>query len=87
MARGQQHDWIYYSTLSHCATGGVGSRAPPRAGTCLRPPKAALPDALEGTRSPHPRRRGAGRHRQMVDRPCRSKLFSFYPVGTLLVVR
>ena len=78
---------MYYATLSHCATGGVGRRAPHRADTCLHPPTAASPDALEGPRSPHPRRHGVGLHRRMVDRPRRSKYFSFHPVGTLLVVR
>ena len=43
--------------------------------------------ALEGPRSPHPRRHGEGPHRFVVDRPSRSKSSPFYPVGTLLVVR
>ena len=89
MARGRQRDWIYYATWSHCVTGRVGSRAPSRTDACLHPPKAlqGLPDALEGPRSPHSPRRREGPHRRMVDRPSRSKSFSFHPIGTLLVVR
>ena len=87
MARGRQRDWIYYATWSHCVTGRVGSRSSSRMDACLHPPKAALPDALEGPRSPYPRRHGEGPHQRMVDRPSQSKFFSFCPVGTLLVVR
>ena len=75
MARGRQRDWMYHATWSHCATCRVGSRAPSRTDACLHLPKAALPDALEGPRSPHPRRPGEGPQRPVRIQPVRILLF------------